>query len=312
MWDATQLLMSSKAPRDRKNPSDKTRTASHGINGSTNTALLSGLFYDETGDRVSPSYANKAGVRYRYYVSMRLLHEGRKDSSGWRLPAKPLEDLVVKELGLLLCNQQQLHAVFNMVGMTVPALEKITTRAKLLSVNLTTDFPAKAHKILHQVIDRTTITPGLLTITVNRKNLASLLEVQLKDNDLEEKTYKLSAPFSLKRRGNEAKLIVGDQVTQPTLLDETLIKTKSNAFRWMKQLQTGEASTVFEIAKSEALDDGEISRVLPLAFLAPDIVEAILEGRQSLNLTARDLKRLKPLPISWVKQRQVLGFPAKI
>jgi hypothetical protein len=122
----------------------------------------------------------------------------------------------------------------------------------------------------------------------------------------------ISAPFSLKRRGNEAKLIVGDQVTQPTLLDETLIKTKSNALRWMKQLQTGEASTVFEIAKSEALDDGEISRVLPLAFLAPDVVEAILEGRQSLNLTARDLKRLKPLPISWVKQRQVLGFPAKI
>ena len=80
----------------------------------------------------------------------------------------------------------------------------------------------------------------------------------------------------------------------------------------MQQLQSGPAATVVEIAKAEALDDGEISRVLPLAFLAPDIVEAILDGRQPFNLTARDLKRLKPLPTSWVHQRQVLGFPAKI
>ena len=80
----------------------------------------------------------------------------------------------------------------------------------------------------------------------------------------------------------------------------------------MQQLQSGAAATVAEIAMAEVLDDGEISRVLPLAFLAPDIVQTILEGRQPLNLTARDLKRLKPLPTSWADQRQVLGFPAKI
>ena len=74
----------------------------------------------------------------------------------------------------------------------------------------------------------------------------------------------------------------------------------------------GAVATVVEIAKAEALDDGEISRVLPLAFLAPDIVEAILDGTQPFNLTARNLKHLKPLPTSWTKQRQILGFPAKI
>ena len=55
-----------------------------------------------------------------------------------------------------------------------------------------------------------------------------------------------------------------------------------------------------------------ISRVLPLAFLAPDIIEAIVHGRQPVCLTARYLKRLKPLPTSWAEQRRVLGFePAK-
>jgi site-specific DNA recombinase len=147
---------------------------------------------------------------------------------------------------------------------------------------------------------------------LNRKSFAALLDLHLDDSTTEEKTSNISVPFALKRRGNEAKLIIGNQAEEPTLVDETLIKIISNAHRWMQQLQSGAATTVVEIAKAETLDDGEVSRVLPLAFLAPDIVEAILNGRQPLNLTARDLKRLKPLPTSWANQRQVLGFPAKI
>lgn len=210
----------------------------------TSTALLSGILYDKTGDGLSPSFANKVGVRYRYYVSMRLLHEGKKDSSGWRLAAKPLEEVVLQQLQQLLGDQQGLNAVLNREDMTIPELEKLTAKAKLLSVDLANDNHTKAYAIIHQVIDRIPIAPGLLTIAVNRKNFAALL--------------------------------------------------------------------VVEITKAEALDDGEVSRVLPLAFLAPDIVEAVFDGRQPLNLTARDLKRLRPLPTSWAKQRQVLGFPAII
>ena len=311
IWDATQLLMSNKAPRERKPRDGDLNSVIRASGANFKTTLLSGILYDETGDRLSPSHANKAGIRYRYYVSMRLLHEGKKDSSGWRLPAKPLEDVVVKELELLLCDQQQLHAMFNMGDMTIPILEKITGKAKLLSVDLANDNHTKAYAITHQVIDRITIAPGLLSIVVNRKNLATLLDVEFNDNDREEKASLLSVAFTLKRRGNEAKLIIGDHAEEP-LADEALIKTISNAHRWMVQLQSGAAETITEIAKAEALDNGEISRVLPLAFLAPDIVEAILGGRQPLNLTARNLKRLKPLATSWAHQRQALGFPTKI
>ena len=77
---------------------------------------------------------------------------------------------------------------------------------------------------------------------------------------------------------------------------------------WVKQLSTGRAKSAAEIAAGARIDDGEVTRVLPLAFLAPDIVEAILGGRQPVTLTARYLKRLKPIPISWSEQRRVLGF----
>ncbi len=70
----------------------------------------------------------------------------------------------------------------------------------------------------------------------------------------------------------------------------------------------GEAASVQAIAAQEALDGSDVSRILPLAFLAPDIVEAILQGRQSPELTARTLMRRHPLPADWLAQRQRLGF----
>ena len=63
------------------------------------------------------------------------------------------------------------------------------------------------------------------------------------------------------------------------------------------------------LAREAKVEDGEISRVLALAFLAPDPIEAILSGNQPIELTARHLKRLKPLPLAWTDQRRMLGFP---
>ena len=58
------------------------------------------------------------------------------------------------------------------------------------------------------------------------------------------------------------------------------------------------------------MDEGDVSRFLPLAFLAPDIIEAILLGKQPIELTPEKLKRLRILPMSWEEQRIVLGFAA--
>ena len=62
------------------------------------------------------------------------------------------------------------------------------------------------------------------------------------------------------------------------------------------------------MAEHDGNHESEISRILPLAFLAPDIVEAILNGRQPIELTAESLKRLRALPTDWDAQRRLLGF----
>ena len=69
-----------------------------------------------------------------------------------------------------------------------------------------------------------------------------------------------------------------------------------------------ECTPTQELAKIENEDRNEISRILPLAFLAPNIVESILSGTQPVDLTALHLKRLSNLPSNWSQQRQELGF----
>ena len=119
----------------------------------------------------------------------------------------------------------------------------------------------------------------------------------------------LDLPFQLRRRGVEARLVIAGQ-EQPSRTDTKLIETVAKAHDWMGRLIGGREISVASLAREAKVEDGEISRVLALAFLAPDIVEAILSGSQPIELTARHLKRLKPLPLAWPDQRRLLGFAA--
>jgi uncharacterized protein (DUF58 family) len=118
----------------------------------------------------------------------------------------------------------------------------------------------------------------------------------------------ISLPFDVRRRGVESRLVIGGEQPTPPSIDQRLIDTIARAMTLMQRLAGGTTKTTAELAREDGIDDGEISRVLPLAFLAPDIVEAIVQGRQPVALTTRYLKRLKPLPASWADQRRILGF----
>ena len=78
----------------------------------------------------------------------------------------------------------------------------------------------------------------------------------------------------------------------------------------MQQLMAGEVVSLKALAADDGVDPAEISRLLPLACLSPDIVEAILTGRQPANLTVERLKRLPALPLEWSRQHQLLGCPS--
>ena len=83
-------------------------------------------------------------------------------------------------------------------------------------------------------------------------------------------------------------------------MDSTLVKAIAQAFRWQKMLETGQYATIKEIAKAEKINSSYVSRLLRMTLLAPDIVEAILDGRQPVEMTLAVL--MGPFPVVWEEQ----------
>ena len=113
-------------------------------------------------------------------------------------------------------------------------------------------------------------------------------------------TMTLHVPFRIVKRGGRKEMQMPEGATQPRRTDSTLVKALGRAFRWKRMLESGEFVTIAELAESEAITPSYLTRVMRLTLLAPDIVEAILDGRQSPEVTlARVLGRF---PIEWDTQ----------
>jgi hypothetical protein len=124
-------------------------------------------------------------------------------------------------------------------------------------------------------------------------------------------TLVVRIPMLFQRRGGRKRIVAPDgSELAPNLTpqpDGTLIKALARAWRWQRMLDKGVYATVSEIGDAENISKSYVSRILRLALLAPDIVEAILAGRTDPVLMLERLER--PLPASWAEQR-LLVFSA--
>jgi hypothetical protein len=88
--------------------------------------------------------------------------------------------------------------------------------------------------------------------------------------------------------------------------DETLVKALVRAHRWRRKIECGQAKSITDLAEQEGVTDAYVCRLLPLTCLAPDILEAILDGRQPNALRLAEL--LGNAPVEWNAQRETWGF----
>src|SRR5262249_36775925 len=119
------------------------------------------------------------------------------------------------------------------------------------------------------------------------------------------KTLRLALPPPRARARKEI-LVPVNCGTQPRRIDEVLILALARATSWMRSLRQGEFVDTNEIAQRFGLGDAHVRRLLRVAYLAPDIVEAIIEGRQPRTLTVKRL--LRGIPLSWADQRATFGL----
>jgi len=123
------------------------------------------------------------------------------------------------------------------------------------------------------------------------------------------RTVTVRVPISIRRRGGRKLVLAPDGTNVTTApvrrhIDNAMVKAIARAFRWREMLETGKYVTIREVAAAEKISESYVGRVLRLTLLAPDMIEAILNGRQPAEITLAGLMR--PFPVGWRDQSAAL------
>ncbi len=290
VWDGIQDQLRSHALKDR------TFTKRNRKGAKASASPLAGKIFDQTGDRLTPSHSKTAkGRKLRYYVSHRLVRgTAPRDPSGWRLPATELEDKVADLIRRHL-SQPEVRANI-LCDATADETAGIGAR---LSELFESDAAAVKDAMRHclKLVDRIDIAPGDMRITLSGAYLADHLNVDAVR--IAEDLLTVTSAFQHRKRGVETRLIIGDAQRE---IDATLLRNIARAHRYFDLVRSGK--TFAEIAESEGVSKRRVQQLIELAFLAPDVIRAVREGRQPVGITSDWLKRHAFSPI-WTEQRQV-------
>ena len=267
----------------------------------TQPSLLVGLLTDGEGRAMTPSHATKPGKRYRYYVTRPDQLEGEP---AWRVSAHDLEGLVCSNIAGLLTDQQ---AMLKLAGdQDAQAAQRQLAEADLAAARLRSGTAHTRASLLEALRPSIRLSNDSIDISLERPRLADTLGVQLGDGD----SIELTCPATRVRRGHQLRLVIPSQkpinIAQATR-DEKLVALVSEAHLARQLVLTNPERSIAAIAADHGRCRTRLGKLAALSCLAPDIVTAIVEGRQPPTLTARTLQDID-LPLAWTDQRALLGF----
>jgi site-specific DNA recombinase len=244
-------------------------------------ALLGGLFFDDRGNLMLPTYSIRRGNRYRYYIS-RALVRGFKEAVGshGRIGASDVERLVVETLSRQL------------------------SRPALMNDVATGIWSDETRILVRDAVERVVLSRGEVQI-FRRVAAASPPSVEAGEGDAPT-IHTVPAPIPPPRARKKIIAPGSGSNSTPRRLSHDLVLAIARAKIWMRALRSEQYADTVEIAQRFKLNNAHVRRLLRFGYLAPDIVEAIVEGRQPRSLTVKRL--LQGIPCAWPEQRTVFGF----
>jgi site-specific DNA recombinase len=274
-------------------------------------SLLSGLIFDEDGCLYTPSHAVKNGKRYRYYVSRKIIHgQPRASTQPSRIPARELEQLVLIELRSFFGSADRVTATLSQAGEDLATTRALVDAAQQFAKALAVESTSGFREMLAGIVVRITIQQDLIQVNVSKEGTRARLLNQegILGQASDGLPIVLTIEMKLKRCGGEMRLIIPggaaiDQRRQPV---SSLIKAVSRASDWVRRMEGGEFKHQRDLAKATKLEPRYINSILRVAFLAPEITEAIIDGRQPPDLTLASLTGV--LPMSWQQQKKLISF----
>ena len=298
LWDAVQAQLA--ANTAERNSGTRTHPPSP----------LVGMLFDGDGNRMTPTHATKRGTRYRYYVSRPLITNDQSDgAAGLRIPAGEIEQAVTSRL-----RQWLVHpgSVYQAIRLADPSAQRrLIARAEQIGRSWPELPVARQHAFLTALIKRIDVGDNRIDIHFRPTRLSTLLDTAATPlpSATDDETQILSMPIELHRSGQEIKMLIdGTDLFATTKPDARLIKLLIRARRFNATLVGSDSAPFAALAKREGVSPSYFTRLVRLSYLAPDIAQAILDGRQPRDLTADKLLTHSRLPLTWDEQRRVLGF----
>lgn len=286
LWDAVQAKLDANlaAPRGRRNTRHR--------------SLLAGIAFDGLGRRLSPSHAVARGKRFRYYITHR--NEVSDDQPQWRLPAHDLEHVTATALANWLDHADA--AAANLL----PDLEAsdyvaIAKAARRMASNVRDGEPAARYDAIMALVTRVDVADEAVTLVIR---WAPIVDTQ---HPLADASATIVTPASRVRRGDDIRLVIGG-ADPGANRDQRLVDLIVEARVAYQHLLTSTAPSLDVVAAEHGHSRKHFSRLLRLATLAPDIVAAILDGRQPAQLSRTGLLAAPEVPLGWREQRVALGF----
>jgi site-specific DNA recombinase len=310
LWDLVQAKLSSDH-QGRKN----------GLATNSSSPLV-GLLRDGEGNRFTPSHTVKNGKHYRYYVCQSVIRKtGRTQAAPTRLPAREIENLVSARVRSFLQTERDVMDHLSLEGDTPAVTRQILLAAQNSAQWWNTASTSDKTKMIRSVVKLVLIQADRVELRISKKELRAILfndahrgtartqhsRSEPGDDDL----IILRIDAMPKRCGLEIRLAVppgANGLTSARPLP-SLLKAVARAHDWYHRVLLGNACDQRSLAHQTGLDEVYVGRILRCAFLAPDIVEAILDGRQPESLTLDRLQ--KEVPMSWTTQRRQLGFSSR-
>jgi site-specific DNA recombinase len=241
---------------------------------------LTDLLFDDAGHRMVPTHATKAGVRYRYYASVPVLHgEAKTAATGSvsRVPAAEVEEAVLKSLKYHLAEQH--------IGQTASAA---------------------------CIDDHATIEQLVAGIIVHQNKLVVHLKSDAQDEASDNSADRsLTIPWQKPPSKRHRQILLPSNKSRSEVRPQhferraRLVSSIARGRQWLDDVVSGRVNTVAELCAREKCSVRQVNLTISLAFLAPNLVKAAVEGRLPRGI---GVERLRDLPAEWSRQFEVLGL----
>jgi len=245
--------------------------------------LLTGLLFDDAGHRMAPTHATKAGIRYRYYVSLPCLHGEAKTAkvgSVTRVPAADVEEIVVKSLNEYFRSQS---------GMQLSAIT--------------------GHRAIAELIGRIDVHTDRLAVRLRSRENPGTIE--LADDIERTDDHLLSIPWQKPPSKRFREILLPHGSSRNEIRPERperrlrLVSAIARGRGWLHEMISGSVTDVEQIALRERCTTRHVNMTISLAFLAPKLVRAAVEGRLPRGV---NVERLRDAPAEWSRQFEALGL----